>query len=151
MRLQTRMLQATLLSVLAAFALSSISQDDSRITMPVESAVFADFFAAEARKAGLSVEIINDSSIRYERSDAQKIHEALERAATEFLPVGRSVRYNDELKGIFEEKLRAADINYRVVLHAGSEWIVWDEKDSARIHEIQQDVEAEFLNRLNAN
>jgi hypothetical protein len=106
--------------------------------------------ALALKKAGISVSN-HDSDGLYVPSDqwASALAEAMAWAQKN-LPVGRSASWNEFLSPRIETRMTDRGIPYEVKCVAGVKWIIWPDKYSASVREIEAGLVAELLEALKA-
>jgi len=137
-----------LICLLLAFA--GCSDEANKISIPVEPVEIRDGLEVKLANNNIWFNKKSDRIFEFYKKDIQLVIKYGEEISEGIIPTGRSISYGPEYAPIMKAELESASVPYEIIKFDGSEWFVWPEEHSGKVHAIQSTLPNKSLKERDA-
>ena len=134
------------LSVMS-FMLMACSDDTISVNIPQKE--LQEALPERLQQAEIWYRVEEGNKFSFKQKDSEKVIAIARKIQAEIIPEGRSSNFGPEMKEIMLRKLTENNVPYELRQFGEEEWVVWPKEHHAKVVELHDEAEKEFLENLN--
>ena len=126
-----------------------IACSDDTISVNIPQKELQEALPERLQQAGIWHRVEEGNKLSFKQQDSEEVVAIARKIQAEIIPEGRSSNFGPEMKEIMLRMFRENDVPYELRQFGEEEWVVWPEEQHAKVVQLHDEAEQEFLENLN--